>query len=166
MKNKIKFYNTKSVALKKLNIMKPVHGHICEARMMKCVAFFAKRRTKVHEFHTDKDSFYKESVFSLQDTPMGTTRRLGAGSHGSKQTLHFMAGYLAPSVGREKLSKRSLPHLQQLEEKRFARMREKCAVCLCLSVYLSVNIVSDSERRSLSFTTTEIYSKGLFFLKH
>lgn len=53
--------------------MKPVHGHICEARMMKCVAFLAKRRTKVHEFHTDKDSFYKESVFSLPDTPMGTT---------------------------------------------------------------------------------------------
>lgn len=52
--------------------MEPVHGHICEARMMKCVAFLAKRRTKVHEFRTDKDSFYKESMFSLPDTPMGT----------------------------------------------------------------------------------------------
>lgn len=52
--------------------MKPGHGHICEARMMKCVAFPAKRCTKVHEFHTDKDSFYMELVFSLPDTPMTT----------------------------------------------------------------------------------------------
>lgn len=77
MKNKIKFYynNIKSfvfLATKKIKSYK-TGGHICEARMMKCVAFLAKRRTDVHEFHTDKDSFYKESVFSLPDTPMGTT---------------------------------------------------------------------------------------------